>query len=196
MDFKNVVRERRSVRKFSDKLIPEDILKEIIEDATWAPSAVNVQPWYFVVAQSKEAKDSVLSMMNEVSDKTKEHLYERFSNHIEVANNTLQFIKSLGNSQVIVLVFTGKKIEDYPLLPDGVIQSVSASIQNLILSAYNHGIGSCWMTAPGQAKMNKEFREKFAPEHGDLVAMVVLGYPDENYVAKAPVRKDDRYKFI
>ena len=48
MEFKDVVYGRRSVRRFKDTLVDDKILKEIVDAALWAPSGVNLQPWYYV----------------------------------------------------------------------------------------------------------------------------------------------------
>jgi len=47
MECKEVIYGRRSVRKFSDRVIEDAVLEEIIDAALWAPSGVNLQPWYF-----------------------------------------------------------------------------------------------------------------------------------------------------
>jgi nitroreductase len=49
MDFDTLVRERRSIRGYKPDPIPKDVLKEIIEVATGAPSSMNTQPWHFHV---------------------------------------------------------------------------------------------------------------------------------------------------
>lgn len=51
--FDALVRERRSVRGFLDKPVPEETMKEIFETARWAPSGTNVQPWHAYVASGK-----------------------------------------------------------------------------------------------------------------------------------------------
>ena len=52
-NFASLVRERRSVRGFLDKRVPEDILRAVFETARWSPSGTNVQPWHVCVASGE-----------------------------------------------------------------------------------------------------------------------------------------------
>lgn len=194
MEFKDVVRGRRSVRKYQDKKIDREILNEILEDAMWAPSGVNIQPWHFVVAESDEAMEKVRELMRKASVVDAPHLHERFQKNPEVANSALGFIATLGGAPTAIMVFQGK--DEYPLMEDGVIESVSAAIENLVLSAYDHGLSTCWLTAPMQADMDYEFRDAFAPGKGRMLAIICIGYAEESKIPKAPARKDGRVEFI
>ena len=46
--------QRRSVRNYSDKEVPDETIKEIIRAGTYAPTAVNIQPWRFVVVKNRK----------------------------------------------------------------------------------------------------------------------------------------------
>ena len=91
MEFKDVVYGRRSVRKFKDTPVDDKILKEIVDAALWAPSGVNLQPWYYVVIRTPEKMTRLKEMMSVVSDRDKPHLEERFLAHPEVVKTTLQY---------------------------------------------------------------------------------------------------------
>ena len=163
MEFKDVVYGRRSVRKFKDTPVDDKILEEIVDAALWAPSGVNLQPWYYVVIRTPEKMTRLKEMMSVVSDRDKPHLEERFSAHPEVVKTTLSFISTLGGAPAVVLAFRDKPDYTWALLDEGVVQSVAASMENLVLSAYDHGVSSCWMTAANQAHMTKDLRDEFAP---------------------------------
>ncbi|MDO5441901.1 MAG: nitroreductase family protein [Bacillota bacterium] len=194
MEFKDVVRGRRSVRKYLAKKIDRSVLNEVLEDAMWAPSGVNIQPWHFVVAESDEAMAKVLELMRKAAVIDAPHLHERFQKNPEVAKNSLGFIADLGGAPTAIMAFQGK--DEYPLMEDGVIESVSAAIENLVLSAYDHGLSTCWLTAPMQADMDYEFRDAFAPGKGRMLAIICIGYAEESKIPKAPARKDGRVEFI
>jgi nitroreductase len=49
MDFYEVIKERRSVRRYKPDQIPDDILNRILETGRIAPSAKNIQPWHFII---------------------------------------------------------------------------------------------------------------------------------------------------
>lgn len=87
-----------------------------------------------------------------------------------------------------VLAFFRKN--DYPDR-DGAMQSVAAAIENILLAAWDKGIGSCWISAPLKVGMGEEIRQRFAPDKGEFVAAITLGYPDET--PRCPVRRGGQF---
>jgi len=191
METKDAILGRRSIRKYLDKPIEPDVLQDIIEGALMAPSAVNNQPWYFVVVQSAVQMEKLKEIFQDISLCNKPNLEKRFPNHPEVVSETLGFLAGLGNVSVCVLVFLLKPSEDYDIVA---VQSVSAAIENLCIMAYNQGIGSCWMTAPLETGFGPVLEREFAPDAGKFVAAVTLGYPAIS--PQAPKRKPGRYTII
>ena len=90
-----------------------------------------------------------------------------------------------------LLVFMLKP--DYPDR-DGAMQSVSAAIENVLLAAWAKGIGSCWLSAPQRMGFGPAFQRRFAPDKGEFVAAVTLGYPDQQ--PKMPPRRAGRYLIV
>lgn len=196
MEFKDVIYGRRSVRKFKDTPIEDSILEEIVDAVLWAPSGVNLQPWYYVIIRTPEKMAKFREMMAEAANRNKAHLEERFSSHPEVVKDTVSFISTLGGAPVAVLAFRDKPDYTWALQDEGIVQSIAASMENLLLSAYDHGVSSCWMTAPAQAHMTKEMRDVFAPGHGELLAVAAMGYNAADEAPKAPKRKADKFILI
>ncbi|NLJ59107.1 MAG: nitroreductase [Tissierellia bacterium] len=192
METRAAIFGRRSIRKYIDKPIEEDVLKDILEGAVMAPSAVNLQPWYLVAVNSDEQMEKLRVLFGDISEKTRGNLEKRFPNHPEVVKETLGFLTSLGNASVCVLAFLLKASYE-PDIP--LISSASAALQNLCLMAYDKGIGSCWMTAPIETGYSDILRNEFAPEAGEFIAAVTLGYPAVSN-PKAPRRKEGRFKII
>ena len=62
-----LVKKRRSTRRFKPDPIPDEYVDKIIEAARWAPSGFNSQPWEFVVVKKPELKDSIVQLVNEYS---------------------------------------------------------------------------------------------------------------------------------
>ena len=54
MEFKKVIEQRRSIRRFKDTPVPSDKILKILEAARIAPSASNRQPWHFIVVENKD----------------------------------------------------------------------------------------------------------------------------------------------
>lgn len=191
METKDAIMGRRSVRRYTDQPLKDADIQEIITAGLWAPSAIDLQPWYFVVIKSAEKLQELREFMSGVYDQFETVLLQRFANHPAAIGETKVFLKSLGGTQCCILAFMLKP--DYPDKV-GVVEGVSAAIQNMLLIAHDKGIGSCWMTAPMRAGMDEELRLKYAPENGDFIAAITFGYPA--YTAKAPRRKEGRYKII
>jgi nitroreductase len=97
MELKEAIYGRRSVRKYSDRMVEDDVLKEIMEAAMWAPSGVNLQPWYYVVVRTPESMARFRQVMTKVSEGNRAHLEERFAAHPEVAESSIAFIRNMGN---------------------------------------------------------------------------------------------------
>jgi len=59
MDVLKAIKERRSIRKYEPKAVPEEKLTQILEAGQWAPSAGNSQPWKFIVVRDEEVKNEL-----------------------------------------------------------------------------------------------------------------------------------------
>lgn len=67
MEIHPLIRERRSIRSFSDEAISDEALLSLIEAARWAPSSVNEQPWRFILVKKNESEtfEKLLNCLNE-----------------------------------------------------------------------------------------------------------------------------------
>ncbi|MEA5002498.1 MAG: nitroreductase family protein [Christensenella sp.] len=193
MDIKRTISERRSVRRYKDTPLSNAEITEILEAGTLAPSAINLQPWYYIAVKSPESLERVLSIMAVTSEKIRPELEERFGEHPQVIASTQHFISLLGGAPMCVLAFMNKpKFANWKR--ESVIQSIAAGIENMILTAQGKGIASCWLTAPLEAGLAEDIQKEFAPDKGPMVAMVTFGYPDQE--PKMPRRKEDRFIII
>ncbi|NYZ75922.1 nitroreductase family protein [Candidatus Micrarchaeota archaeon] len=157
-DFFAVVKGRRAVRKLKRKEVPLKLLVKVIEAGTWAPSAVNTQPWAFILVRDKELKKRVREIYDEASSTS--GLYKQDTEFVE--NATL----------IIVLSDTGNVLHQF---------STSAAVENMLLAATALGLGSVWMCRPLRVeKTLNELRELFKiPSNYEIIGIVALGYPDE-----------------
>ena len=67
------------------------MIKEILEDAMWAPSGVNLQPWYYVVLTSEEDMNLLKGIMAEMAGRLTPELEERFRKNPDVVKHTTGF---------------------------------------------------------------------------------------------------------
>lgn len=190
MELLQAIYERRSIRKYKPDSVSDDLIQEILDAGMMAPSGVNKQPWYFVVIKSQEKREELISVMRTVADEFEPSLKERFPKNPEVVKDTTKFIASLGEAPVIVLAFSNKPEKEM----NAVLQSVAAAIQNMLLAAYNKGIGSCWLTSPLGTSKRQVLQERYGQNHGEIIAVLTFGYAKEQ--PKAPARKANRYKII
>lgn len=192
METREALAGRRSVRLYRKDLpVSQEDLTAILESACMAPSAINLQHWYFVVLRSAEAMSDFKDIMRRVSDKFHPILKDRFAKNPETIRDTETFLSSLGGAPVCILAFFLKN--DYPDR-DGAMQSVSAALENLMLAAWDRGLGTCWMSAPQRMGFGPEIQERFAPGKGEFVAAVTLGYPEK--VGPMPRRREGRYTIV
>ncbi|MEA5002520.1 MAG: nitroreductase family protein [Christensenella sp.] len=186
------IHARRSIRQYTDRPISSPDLQAVLDAAAMAPSGDNLQPWYYLAVQSDAKRQRLLQLMAEVDSALSETLAARFQRHPEVLAETRQFIRTLGGAPVILLVFMQGGSTP---CEKTALQGVAASIENALLAARSLGIGSCWLTAPGQTPYGAVLGEEFAPEMGELAAMVSLGYP-KKWPAKPIPRRQNRFAII
>jgi F420 biosynthesis protein FbiB-like protein len=153
MNISDAIMTRRSIRRFKQDPIPEEILKKIIAAASYAPSPKNSQPWRFVVIQSDEAKNRVIKAMKDGVERV---IATAAMNGVQRpdAIRARDTIISMQQTPVTIFVLCSMMQEG---VDDGVnwslsatdlevsyIQSIGAAIQNMLLTATEFGIGSLW----------------------------------------------------
>lgn len=201
MELDTAIRERRSIRQYDPKEIPEGLLKEVIETALWAPSGMNRQEWEVIVVRG-EMRDRLLDIVARSQDHILPHLQELFSE--KIIKISLQVFKNLGEAPVVVLVYVPKQVINYgPELDDrgryhvefgrfNRLLSASALIQNLLLAAHAKGLGTCWMTGPKY--MEQEINELLEITGKELVSIIPMGYPKQS--PPAPPRRNNCVRWI
>lgn len=187
---KIALKERRSIRKYSQQPIPTKILLEILEAAAWAPSAHNAQPWRFIILTKPENKLSLARAM------AKPWLQDLKSDGISFKIRTTlaqTSIERFANAPALVLAcLTMKGMLKYPNSKrqkserDLAVQSLGAAIQNLLLAAHGEQLGASWYCAPAFCKEAVK-RELKIPREVEPQALIAIGYPAEK--PNPPMRK-------
>lgn len=174
--------ERRSIRKFQDRPILKQDIIDIIQSGIKAPSSKNRQPWKYIIVQ-ENAKEEMLKAFREgiIREETQCALLPQSKKYIEGAKYTVQIME-----QAPVIIFAinslGKDMlanlsPEERIYEVCNIQSISASIQNMLLAATQKGIGSLWI-----CDIFFAYSElcKWLNVEGELLAAVAFGYPDES----------------
>lgn len=170
MNTLEAISQRRSIRRFKDTPVPDEMIVKIINSAIQAPSGKNRQPWRFVVVK-EDKRPEMIRIMRESIAKIKEQGGDTGSS--EWTSNAME------KAPVTIFIFN-PYAENTPgeghtsNVVD--VQSVGAAIQNMLLSAQELGIGSLWICDVFYA-YNK-LCEWLGEKH-EMIAAVSLGYPDE-----------------
>jgi len=176
----SVFRSRRSVKEYLPKEVTNEVLFRILEAGRWAPSAHNAQPWRFIVIQDSATKQRLAKAMatrwnkdmskNGVPKEQRESLIETSVERFE--NAPILIIACLTTENMDEYPDERRKKIEYAMA----VQSVAAAIENMLLTAYGEGLGSCWFCAPlfCQDVVRKILK---IPQHVDPQALITLGYP-------------------
>ena len=189
MELYEAINNRRSIRKFTSEPIEPAVIERIVNAAMWAPSAQNLQPWYFVVLTKQEDLSVLFAELGTTAFSHRKELEARFKNNPEVVEETMEFMSAMGGAPVMALAFLNKPNYTDDIMPS-CIESVSAAMENMCLAAYAEGLGSCWVEAVSRA--SDALRDAFAPGHGALIGGVVLGHPAQE--ARPIRRKPGRFE--
>jgi nitroreductase len=201
MNLSEIIRERRSIRKYQDRDIPREVLNELLEDALWAPSGTNRQNWDVYVVKG-EKKDKLLESVKLAGEIFKPKLKTLFPE--KMVGITLNFFNNLGGAPVLLLVYMPKityeirrdmsSLEKYQVEHARFTNTLSAAalIQNILLLAQDKGLGACWMTAPKNAE--DQINGEMGITDKELVSIIPIGYPDQS--PPAPPRKGEKIHWI
>lgn len=154
MDLLEIIKSRRSIRKFKRDSIPEQDLFKILEAATWAPSAGNLQPWEFIIVRDEDRKKA---------------LARAALNQMFIAEAPVVIIVCANIPRTAV--YYGERGRSLYC-----IQDTAAAIQNMLLMAYWLGYGTCWVGAFDEERVRKILK---LPPDARPVAIIPLGKPAE-----------------
>lgn len=190
----DLLRTRRSIRRFSSQSVEAEILKRILETATWAPSAHNRQPWRFAALTSEEAKAKLAEEMG--ADFRRDLL----NDGIDLAQATRLVERSRNRmleAPVVVVLCLDPTLGDH--YPDAArqqaeyimgVQGVALAGGTLLLAAHAEGLGGVWVCAPLFAQRTVR-RALGLPENWEPQGMLLLGYPAKIPPARARIPVDE-----
>ncbi len=151
MDELNHLLDRRSIRRYGDQKIDNEVITKLLTAAMYAPSAVNRQPWHFVVIDSREVMEGIMEV------------------HPHAA-----MLSTASHAVVVCGDLTLQHDDGYWVVDCG------AATQNLLLAAHSLGLGSCWVGLhPREHRKAALSRLLGLPDHVQPFALVALGYPQE-----------------
>lgn len=159
-----IIKGRRSIRKFKDGAVEKEKIEEVINAAQMAPSAGNLQARDFVIVTNKITKRQL----------TKAALGQSF---IEQAPVVIVVVASIDRSSRIYR----SRGELYAIL------DAAAGIENMLLAAHMIGLGACWVGAFDENTVGELLG---IPDKALPVAIIPVGYPDEQPVMPPRIAMD------
>jgi nitroreductase len=190
VDLFESMRTMRAIRRFDPRPIPDEVLFEIITAATWAPSGSNSQPWAFLVVRDGRLRRALRDLYL-ARFKFAEQAYSAFARpagglspqQARIMRGARYLAEHLDDAAV--LLFPCVDRQRYPMIfdengkardPVTLYSSIFPAVQNLLLAARGHGIGTCLTTILRFA--DSEVRELLAiPAHVETTVMIPMGYP-------------------
>lgn len=151
MNLLEIIKKRRSIRRFTSQGVEKEKIEALLEAAMYAPSAVNKQPWHFIVIDDHAVMKRIMEA----------HPHSKM---FETAN--------LG-----VLVCGDLQLQHGP---GYWIADCAAATENFLLAATALGLGSCWVGIYPREDRMRAMKEIFSlPEQVEGFALIAIGYPAE-----------------
>jgi nitroreductase len=158
MTIDEAIKGRRSVRTYKSDEISEDLIRQCIEAATFAPSAKNGQQWRFTVLTGV-AKDKFTNMYRNALGRLNVEIGSSFGS-----------CTMMEEAPVVIIVWN---VNERGWTTE--VHSVSAAIQNLLLKAHSLGLGTCWI---GDIFYTYDEIMDYFRKPWKLLAGITLGYTD------------------
>jgi nitroreductase len=157
----SVIKQRRSIRDFSDKEIEQEKLDLILESARLAPSATNSQDWFFYIVKSKETREKIAA--------TEPLKVNQFLGKAPVVIvGCERAIGVVGAASGAFLKVVGARNRSWADV------DVTIALEHMVLTATDLGVGSCWV---GMFDGRRVSGILDMPGDQHIVALLALGYP-------------------
>lgn len=206
MDFvalEKMLKARRSIRKWKSDAVPEELIVKAIEAAGWSPNSGGRQPYHCYVINNRAKIAEIAKAVQEVTDylaslckaDTDRASVERWQkNSGFFADAPVLIAVSASIYQSISDKLQVENMDDPKVceinrnrqIASSRVQTVGAFVDHLLLALHTLGLGAVWMAGPTQAKTAVE-KIINAGANEDFIALIPVGYPDEQPVA--PSRK-------
>jgi nitroreductase len=184
----DAIKKRRSVRAYEVRKIPRDIMTIILDAGNEAPSAMNSQPWRFVVVEDERAKRTLLGaalpQAKKITEAVKDVDPERYAmikkRYAELTDPVYY------SAPAIVFVIGNGRYAGH---------SCPLACENMMLAAHSLGLGSCWVGFGAMVTDDQTVRDLLELKDGDnIFGPILLGYPKGE--TQRPPKKEPKVKWI
>ena len=182
------INTRRSVRAYESKKISKDIINAIVEAGNNAPSAMNSQPWRFVVVEAESlhkqmvetAKINAKKILEDINASNPER-YQQIIKRYEELEDPIYY-----SAPAIIFV-----------IGSGIYADLSCPLacENMLLAAFSLGLGSCWVQFGSLITDNKEIKGALdLKEDEKIFGPIIIGYPKA--IPQPPEKKAPQIKWL
>jgi len=196
-ELEKLIKERRSIRKWKEKEVSDELLKKAVELATWAPNGGNYQGWHFIVVKNKEVIEKMADAVQSVADKIASwpeavswqedvHRYQKNASFFRKAPSCIGVFSGVYQSPLDKVLIAresfdreAKEILGFRKSAPTAVQSAAAAVTTMLLVFHHMGLGAVWLVSPIQAKKEIEAILN-VPSNTDLICLIAVGYPDES----------------
>lgn len=193
--FKQIVLDRRSVRKFTDRDVSVEDIKELIDCARYAPSDTNSQTWEFVAIMNRNKIKEIEQMTwDELNNRAAEAEQKGLGREARLLTRSFgPYATAFSDAPVLLVLlatpynskFREKIFDPIALVEDAVwaeegIKSSCLAAQNLMLAAHAKGLATCPMTGPVLLAQHR-LRDYLGIDESKQINMVIaLGHPADH----------------
>ncbi len=167
MDLFDLIKTRRSIRRFSQEKLDRNFLIELVEAARCAPATANLQPLEYIIVDEPKICEKLFEALS-------------WAGHVRPKRNPLPNQRPVA---YIVVLANSEIKSNAPV-------DAAAAIENILLAAWGKGVGSCWLGAIDRMKILQvlDIDEKYQVD-----SVVALGKPDEKPVMEDAKGDDTKY---
>jgi len=168
MNLLQAIRGRRAVRDFTSQSVSRDVLRQLVSAASWAPSAMNDQPWQFTVVTDSE-------LLDEISDRAKAWLLT----HMPDLRRARHFRDLLADPDFHLFYRAPALVViAVPADQQWATEDCALAAQNLMLAAVEFGLGTCWIGFAQAWLASEEGRALLGLGASQMVvAPLAIGHP-------------------
>ena len=168
-DFLELVRTRRSIRRYSEEPVQRETILKIIEAARWAVSGSNSQPWEWVVVQDREKLDKIAEIIGEYYAEVKRR----------IPGYPVHMVSYFRRVPALIVVCADNRVRVAwpPSRADALLDfSFGAAIQVILLAAASLGLGSAWVSGVADEKTQAALKSLLTiPGNISVVSCVPIG---------------------
>ena len=186
LTIREVIEQRRSIRKFKHDDVPDEVLSELLDAARLAPSGSNAQPWRFKIVKERENKERLVKAAYDQSFIAEAPVVivccADIGGYLSGVSSGLQDLGRIGAVEDrivnIVLERTDRmKTLSFDQFGQRIAFNVAIAIEHIVLRALDFRLGTCWVRLIDEQAIRAIFGWD---DTISVVALLPIGYPDES----------------